>query len=74
MANGIEPFASYAKLGPDELIPPFLPNQVEVVVTGGGTNGSWNVFSATPMARETADESSVGIKFGKTTRSIDAWR
>ena len=26
------------------------------------------------MARETSDESSVGIKFGKTTRSIDAWR
>ena len=74
VANGMEPFASYKKLGPDELLPPFLPNQVEVVVTGGGTNGSWNVFSATPMARQESEENAVGIQFGKTTRSVDDWR
>lgn len=53
VANGVEPYASYSKLPPDALIPPFMPMQVEVVVTGGSTNGSWNVFSATSMARQT---------------------
>jgi hypothetical protein len=74
VANGIEPFAGYSKLGPDELIPPFLPSQVEVVVTGGSTNGSWNIFSATPMARQAEEDNAVGLKFAKTTRSIDIWR
>jgi hypothetical protein len=74
VAMGIEPFAGYSKLGPDELIPPFLPNQVEVVVTGGSTNGSWNVFSATAMARQAEEDNAVGLKFAKTTRSIDIWR
>jgi hypothetical protein len=74
VANGVEPYASYSKLGPDALIPPFMPMQVEVVVTGGSTNGSWNVFSATAMARQTNEESAVGVKFGTTTRSVDAWR
>ena len=74
VANGMEPFASYSKLGPDELLPPFLPNQVEVVVTGGSTNGSWNVFSATAMARQESEDNAVGLKFGTTTRSVDVWR
>ena len=74
VANGVEPYASYSKLGPDELIPPFMPMQVEVVVTGGSTNGSWNVFSATSMARQTNEEAAVGITFGRTTRSVDVWR
>jgi hypothetical protein len=74
VANGVEPYASYSKLPPDALIPPFMPMQVEVVVTGGSTNGSWNVFSATSMARQTTEESAVGITFGRTTRSVDVWR
>jgi hypothetical protein len=71
VANGVEPYLSYSKLGPDELIPPFMPPQVEVVVVGGGTNGSWNVFAATPLARTESEEQ---LGFGTTTRSIDAWR
>jgi hypothetical protein len=74
VANGIEPYASYSKLPPDSLIPPFMPMQVEVVVTGGSTAGCWQVFSATSMARQTQEESAVGVTFGRTTRSIDAWR
>jgi hypothetical protein len=74
VANGIEPYASYSKLPPDALIPPFMPMQVEVVVTGGSTAGCWQVFSATSMARQTQEESAVGVTFGRTTRSIDAWR
>ncbi len=74
VANGIEPFASYSKLEPDELLPPFMPMQVEVVVTGGSTGGCWQVFSATSMARQTEEESAVGLTFGRTTRSIATWR
>ena len=74
VANGVEPYASYSKLPPDSLIPPFMPMQVEVVVTGGSTAGCWQVFSATSMARQTQEESAVGVTFGRTTRSIDVWR
>jgi hypothetical protein len=74
VANEVEPYASYSKLPPDALIPPFMPMQVEVVVTGGSTAGCWQVFSATSMARQTQEESAVGLTFGRTTRSIDVWR
>jgi hypothetical protein len=37
-----------------------MPMQVEVVVTGGSTNGSWNVFSARDGASDERRVSSWG--------------
>ena len=64
---GIEPFASYRKAPPDELIPIFETNRINVVVAGGETNGHFSIFMGSPMR----------AKFRSMpgpTVSIDAWR
>jgi hypothetical protein len=42
--NGDEPWASYAKAPPDELIPVFERDNIHVVVVGGSSNGQWSAF------------------------------
>jgi hypothetical protein len=42
-AAGEEPWATMLAAGPDELLPLFRPKQVEVVVVGGETIGTWRV-------------------------------
>jgi hypothetical protein len=64
---GIEPFASYSKAPPDEPIPIFEKERINVVVTGGETNGHFSIFMGSPMR----------AKFRSMpgpTVSIDAWR
>jgi hypothetical protein len=64
---GIEPFASYRKAPPDELIPIFETNRINVVVAGGQTNGHFSIFMGSPMR----------AKFRSMpgpTVSVDAWR
>ena len=64
---GIEPFASYRKAPPDELIPIFEKERINVIVTGGQTNGHFSIFMGSPMR----------AKFRSMpgpTVSIDAWR
>jgi len=64
---GIEPFASYRKAPPDELIPIYEPERINVVVTGGQTNGHFSIFMGSPM----------WAKFRSMpgpTVSVDAWR
>jgi hypothetical protein len=40
--QGVEPYATWAKLPKDELITPFNdPNQMNIVVVGGETNPLW---------------------------------
>jgi hypothetical protein len=55
---GEEPYASMLKADPDEMIHMFQPNEIEVVVVGGETNGYWRIF---------------GANYGKTV-SVDEWR
>jgi hypothetical protein len=55
---GEEPYATKLKAAPDELIPMFRPEQVEVVVVGGETNAYFRIM---------------GASYGKTV-SVDAWR
>ncbi len=64
---GIEPFASYRKAPPDELIPVFEVDRINVVVVGGSTNGQFSIFMGSPMRAKF--RSSPG-----PTVSIDAWR
>ncbi len=57
---GVEPFATKLKAAPDELIRMFEPEEINIVVTGGETQGAWKMFS--------------GGYRGKATVSVDAWR
>ena len=64
---GVEPFASYRKAPPDELIPIFETSRINVVVAGGQTNGHFSIFMGSPMR----------AKFRSMpgpTVSVDAWR
>ena len=66
---GIEPFASYWAAGPDEPIPVFEENRINIVVTGGETNGHFSIFMGSPMRakfRANPDQNA--------TVSIDRWR
>jgi hypothetical protein len=57
---GVEPYATRLKAKPDELISVFTPDDVKIVVAGGGTQGAWRMFGASYR--------------GKATISVDAWR
>jgi len=66
--NGIEPFASYLHAGPDELVPLFPREKIEVLVVGGETNAQWSAFIGSRLdPRYWAP----GVQ---TTVSVDAWR
>jgi hypothetical protein len=66
---GVEPFASYWNAPPDELIPVFEPERINVVVTGGETNGHFSIFQGSPMRAKFRTN-----KGQKATVSIDEWR
>lgn len=55
---GVEPAASKLKAAPDDLIPMFKEEDINVVVVGGETNGYWQIMGARHRA----------------TISIDDWR
>ncbi len=57
---GVEPYATRLKAEPDELISVFTPDDIKIVVAGGGTQGAWRMFGASYR--------------GKGTVSVDAWR
>ena len=57
---GVEPFATRLKAAPDELVQMFQPEDINVVVTGGETQGAWRMFG--------------GWYRGKATVSVDDWR
>jgi hypothetical protein len=55
---GIEPYASRFKAAPDEEITTLDPSEINIVVTGGETQGAWKIFGGR----------------NEKTVSIDAWR
>jgi hypothetical protein len=66
---GIEPFAGYWAAGPEEPIPVFEENRINIVVAGGETNGHFSIFMGSPMrAKFRADPEQ------NATVSIDDWR
>jgi len=67
--SGVEPFASYWNAPPDELIPVFEPDRVNIVVAGGETNGHFSIFMGSPMRAKFRTN-----KGQKAAVSIDAWR
>jgi hypothetical protein len=66
---GIEPFAGYWKAPPDELIPIFEPDRINIVVAGGETNGHFSIFQGTPLRAKFRTNAGQ-----KVAVSIDAWR
>src|SRR6476659_770831 len=64
---GIEPFLRKLQAPPEELIPIFETNRINVVVAGGQTNGHFSIFMGSPMR----------AKFRSMpgpTISVDEWR
>src|SRR4029078_5433962 len=47
---GVEPFGSYWKAPPDELIPVFEPDRINIVVAGGATNRHFSILMGVPIA------------------------
>jgi hypothetical protein len=68
-AQGVEPWASYAKAPEEEPIPVFELDNIHVLVVGGSTNGQWSSFQGRQLDsrfRNSPDD--------PATVSIDAWR
>ncbi|MGE3934701.1 MAG: UGSC family (seleno)protein [Rhodospirillaceae bacterium] len=57
---GVEPYASYLKAPPDEMLKLYDPEEINIVVTGGETQGAWKIYE--------------GARMKDCTVSIDAWR
>jgi hypothetical protein len=57
---GVEPYASHLKAAPDELVKMFRPEEINIVVAGGETQGAWKIYEGTRRKNNTV--------------SIDAWR
>jgi hypothetical protein len=53
---GEEPWASKLKAAPDEMIPMFRKEDIEVVVVGGETNGYWRIMGARRATTVNVDE------------------
>ncbi len=57
---GVEPWATNLKAGPDDMLEIFRPEEINIVVTGGETQGAWKIYE--------------GVRMKNGTVSIDAWR
>jgi hypothetical protein len=66
---GEEPCVTYLNAAPDELIPVFVPENINIVVVGGSSNGQWSSFHGRPL-----DPRWRRAPTDRTTLSVDAWR
>ncbi len=57
---GVEPYATNLKAGPDDELKVYRAEEINIVVTGGETQGAWKIFDASRLK--------------DCTVSIDAWR
>ncbi len=57
---GVEPFATNLKAADDDIIRMFRPEEINIVVAGGETQGAWKIYE--------------GRRMKDCTISIDAWR
>jgi hypothetical protein len=56
----VEPYATNLKAAPDEQLKMFRAEEINIVVTGGETQGAWKIYE--------------GTRQNNGTVSIDAWR
>lgn len=57
---GVEPYASNLKAEPDEMLKLYSPEEINIVVAGGETQGAWRIYE--------------GVRMKGCTVSIDGWR
>lgn len=57
---GVEPWATNLKAAPDDMLKMFSKDEINVVVTGGETQGNWRIYE--------------GKRMKNNTVSIDKWR
>jgi len=57
---GVDPFATNLKAAPEEMLKMFSADEINVVVTGGETQGNWRIYE--------------GKRMKNNTVSIDKWR
>jgi hypothetical protein len=65
---GVEPFATYLKAEPEDMIPVFEPEDIEVIVVGGDTLPHWAVLNGISHGIPRG-----GIELGATV-AVDEWR
>ncbi len=68
---GVEPYASWLKAAPDEMIPIFRPQDLEIIVTGGQTQGAFKMISGRLIG---GAGFRAGEQQGSPLFSIDKWR
>lgn len=68
---GVEPYASWLKADPEEMISMFRPEDFEVIVTGGQTQGAFKMISGRLIG---GSGFRAGQKQGSPLFSIDRWR
>ena len=66
---GEEPYARRLKAAPDELVDLFLPEEVQIAVAGGETQGAFKMFGGRYAGRGPGT-----LNKGKPTVVIDEWR
>jgi hypothetical protein len=66
---GVEPFASRLKAAPDEMISIFQPQDINIVVMGGETQGAFKMISGRYTGRGPGTDNK-----GNPTGLIDVWR
>ncbi len=66
---GVEPYASRLKAGPDELVSLFTPDDINIVVLGGETQGGFKMISGRYSGRSPGRDNK-----SDPTVLVDAWR
>lgn len=66
---GVEPFASRLKAAPDDMISIFQPDDINIIVLGGETQGGFKMISGRYMGGGPGTDNK-----GKPTGLVDIWR
>lgn len=66
---GVEPYATYAKAGPDDLLPVFEKKLITVLVAGGATDATWSAFAGRRLDARFRQNKIEGSTF-----FVDEWR
>jgi hypothetical protein len=66
--KGIEPFATYLRAAPDDAIPVFQRDRIEIVVVGGSSNAQWSAFQGATLEPRYRSEGA------RPMASVDEWR
>ncbi|HWM45883.1 MAG TPA: UGSC family (seleno)protein [Xanthobacteraceae bacterium] len=71
---GVEPYASKLKATPEELVTLFQPEDINIIVAGGETQGFWKIFGGRYGGRGPGAPATTTGKAAPATLSVDAWR